>query len=53
MGLDTCAPASPRKRQGVDYHESDNGHWIERAHAADAKAWLAETLALAPSWSGG
>src|SRR4051794_27174684 len=37
----------------VDYHESDNGHWIERAHAADAKAWLAETLALAPSWSGG
>jgi predicted esterase len=37
----------------VDYHESDNGYWIERAHAAEAMAWLAETLALAPSWSGG
>jgi hypothetical protein len=37
----------------VDYHEADNGHWIERAHAADGTAWLAETLALAPSRSGG
>jgi predicted esterase len=37
----------------VDYHESENGHWIEHAHAADAKAWLAETLALARSRSGG
>lgn len=37
----------------VDYHESDHGHWIEPAHAADAKAWLAETLTLAPSRSGG
>jgi hypothetical protein len=37
----------------VDYHESDHGHWIEPAHAAGAKAWLAETLTLAPSRSGG
>jgi len=36
----------------VDYHESDNGHWIEHAHTAEAKAWLAETLS-APSRSGG
>jgi len=37
----------------VEYHESDNGHWIEDAHAAEAKAWLAETLALVSSRSGG
>jgi hypothetical protein len=30
----------------VDYRESDHGHWIEPAHAAGAKAWLAETLTL-------
>jgi phospholipase/carboxylesterase len=37
----------------VDYHEADNGHWIEPAHAAEAKAWLAETLSIAPSHSAG
>ena len=31
----------------VDYHESDHGHWIEPAHAAAAKTWLADTLTLA------
>jgi phospholipase/carboxylesterase len=36
----------------VDYHQSDHGHWIEPAHAADAKAWLDQTLGLAPSRSG-
>ena len=33
----------------VDYHESDHGHWIEPAHAAGAKAWLATTLTISPS----
>ena len=28
----------------VDYHESDNGHWIEPAHADAANSWLADTL---------
>ena len=31
----------------VDYHESDAGHYIEPAHAAAAKTWLADTLTLA------
>jgi phospholipase/carboxylesterase len=30
----------------VEYHEAEQGHWIEPAQLADAKSWLAETLAL-------
>ena len=36
-----------QSRMDVDYHESDHGHWIEPAHAAAAKTWLADTLTLA------
>ena len=28
----------------VEYHESDHGHWIEPAHVAAARRWLADTL---------
>ena len=30
----------------VEYHESDGGHWIEPAHAAQAAGWLAAALRL-------
>jgi phospholipase/carboxylesterase len=33
----------------VDYHEGDSGHWVEPAHLAEAKRWVADTLALMPS----
>jgi phospholipase/carboxylesterase len=29
----------------VDYHESDQGHWIEPTDIADGRDWLADTLA--------